>query len=90
MVRRMARPKRTDGASERAVEQLEVDQQPARQAGGPQVGASAQPAGPDVRAARLERARVLLEEVRQAGRTHGRPYDRDVLRLIEAVLGVQG
>jgi hypothetical protein len=39
-----------------------------------------------LRAARLDRARALLEEVRQAGRLHGRPYDRDVLRLVEAVL----
>lgn len=40
------------------------------------------------RQARLERARELAEEVRRAGRMFGRPYDRDVLRLIEAVLEV--
>ena len=54
-------------------------------------GAAVEPAsGPDVRAARLARARELVEEVRRAGRTQGRPYDRDVLRLIEAVLEVAG
>ena len=41
-----------------------------------------------LRSARLDRARALLEEVRQAGKLHGRPYDRDVLRLVEAVLEV--
>lgn len=82
------------GASERAAERLEpVGSRGTVDVDGPSVAleVARELVAVGRAGARLDRARVLLEEVRCLARVHGRPFDRELLRLVEAVLdGVSG